>query len=68
MVMAFAVMEKGKTMSEYYCFGIREIRQNVYDSCYELFSDSDMANAAYRKIMGSLEDMLSEKEQEQEHE
>ncbi len=55
-------------MREYYCFGIREIRQNVYDSCYELFSDSDMADAAYRKIMGSLEDLLSEKEQEQEHE
>ena len=54
-------------MSEHYCFGIREIRQNVYDSVYELFNDSDIASTVYSKIMDSLEDFLYEKEQEQEH-
>lgn len=52
-------------MSSDYSFSIVEVRRCIYESCKELFNNSDIAETVYREIMNPLEDFLSEKESEE---
>ena len=45
---------------------IVEVRRCIYESCKELFNNTDIKKTVYREIMNPLEDYLCDKEQEHE--
>lgn len=56
--------EKGEPMNRTIKVNLIEVRRTVHDACHGLITDSDIAEKVYMRVMGNLEDYLSDCEED----